>query len=73
MNAEATKKIAEMLRESSIGKRIRLISTTDPYTRLKPGDEGTIDFVDDAGTVFAKWDNGSSLGMVFQEDRWEFC
>lgn len=73
MHKEATMVIVEMLRETAIGKRIRLVSTTDPYTNLKPGDEGTVDFVDDAGTVFAKWDNGSSLGMVFQEDRWEFC
>ena len=73
MNKEATRVIVEMLRETAIGKRIRLVSTTDPYTSLKPGDEGVVDLIDDAGTFFAKWDNGSSLGLVFQEDRWEFC
>lgn len=52
-----------------VGKRIRLIHTDDPYTELVPGDEGTIDFVDDAGTVFAKWDKGSGLGMVPGQDR----
>lgn len=73
MHKEATKVIVDMLKETAIGKRIRLVSTTDPFTDLKPGDEGTVDIVDDAGTVFAKWDNGSSLGLVFQEDRWEYC
>lgn len=73
MNREASKVVVEMLQDTAIGKRIRLLRTTDPYTSLKPGDEGTVDFVDDLGTVFAKWDNGSSLGLVFQEDRWEYC
>ena len=52
-----------------VGKRIRLIYTDDPYTELRPGDEGTIDFVDDAGTIFAKWDKGSGLGLVPGHDR----
>ena len=29
------------------GKRIELISTSDPYTNLRLGDLGTIDFVDE--------------------------
>ena len=52
-------------------RRVRLISTTDPYTRLNTGDEGTVIFIDDLGTVHVKWDNGSSLGLVAGEDRWE--
>ena len=52
-----------------IGKRVRLDFTSDPYTDLKPGAEGTVDFVDDTGTVFVKWDSGSSLGLVPGEDR----
>lgn len=27
---------------NEIGKRVRLVHTNDPYTRLKPNDEGTI-------------------------------
>lgn len=52
-----------------VGKRIRLIFTNDQYTDLAPGDEGTIDYVDDYGTIFAKWDNGSRLGLVPGHDR----
>lgn len=52
------------------GRRVRLISTTDPYTDLRYGDEGTIVLVDDLGTVHVSWDNGSSLGLVPHEDRW---
>lgn len=36
----------------------------DPYSDLEPGTFGTVDHVDDLGTVHVKWDNGSTLGMV---------
>lgn len=52
-----------------IGRRIRLDFTSDPYTKLQPGAEGEVVFVDDTGTVFVKWDSGSSLGLVPGEDR----
>ena len=54
------------------GKRIELISTSDPYTKLKPGDRGTVDFVDDMGTIHVNWDNGSTLGLVPGEDQYRF-
>jgi hypothetical protein len=52
-------------------KRIELISTTDPYTELKPGDRGNVDFVDDMGTIHIIWDNGSQLGLVPGEDQYK--
>jgi hypothetical protein len=54
------------------GKRIRFIYSSDMYTRLKRGDEGTIVLCDDVGTIHVRWDNGSSLGMIPGEDYWEF-
>lgn len=55
-----------------IGKRIRLTYTNDPYTNLKQGDKGVVNHVDDMGTLFVKWDNGSNLGLVSEAgDRWE--
>lgn len=54
-----------------IGKRVRLQFTNDPYTKLKAGDEGVADSVDDDGTLFVKWDSGSSLGLNSEfGDRW---
>lgn len=41
----------------------------DPYAKLKPSDLGTVDFVDDMGTIFVNWDSGSSLGVVYGVDR----
>ena len=43
------------------GCRVELISMDDPYSKLKPGDRGTVRTVDDTGTVFVRWDNGSGL------------
>jgi len=51
------------------GARVELVSMTDPYTKLKPGDIGMVDFVDDTGTVFIIWDSGSHLGAVYGEDE----
>ena len=33
------------------------------------GLRGTVTHVDDTGTVFAKWENNSSLGAVYGIDR----
>ena len=57
--------------DSDIGKRITLIFTSDEYTKLKPGDKGTIGFVDAVGTIFVIWDSGSLLGLVPGEDRYK--
>lgn len=53
-----------------VGDRVRLIYTNDPYTELRSGAMGTVDFIDDMGTVFVKWDDGSALGLLAGFDRW---
>ena len=57
--------------DSIIGKNIELIKTTDPYTELKPGDRGIVQFIDDIGTIHIKWDNGSTLGLIPGEDQYK--
>lgn len=49
-----------------VGDRVRLVRCDDPYTRLQPGELGTVRFIDDTGTVHVAWDSGSHLGMVFE-------
>lgn len=51
------------------GSRVELIQMDDPYSHLKPGDKGTVRLVDDTGTIFISWDNGSGLGIVYGVDR----
>lgn len=52
------------------GTRVELLSMDDPYSRLVPGDQGAVSFVDDMGTVHVNWDCGSSLGLVYGEDHY---
>lgn len=33
------------------GTRVALVKMDDPYTKLKPGDKGTVTGVDDMGTI----------------------
>lgn len=54
------------------GRRVRLISTTDPHTQLEPGAEGTVMFTDSVNTLHVAWDSGSRLGLVPDEDQWSF-
>ena len=51
------------------GTRVELVHTSDPYTKLQPGTKGTVEFVDDVGTIQISWDNGSGLGMIPGEDE----
>ena len=41
----------------------------DPYRDMPAGLIGTVDYVDDAGTIHVKWANGSTLGVVYGEDH----
>ena len=51
------------------GTRVVLVRMDDPYSKLRPGDQGTVSCVDDTGTVFVNWDCGSSLGAVYGVDE----
>jgi len=50
------------------GTRIRLLSMDDPYAPISPGTEGTVDFVDDIGTLHCIFDNGRTFGVIPGED-----
>lgn len=69
MNGFPRKEIVDIVKEQyPPGTRIALVSMDDPYSKLKPGDRGTVDLVDDTGTIFVSWDSGSGLGLVYGED-----
>ena len=52
------------------GTRVELILMDDPYDKkLKPGDRGTVVAVDDIGSVFVDWDNGSKLAAAYGVDE----
>ena len=52
------------------GKRVKCIKMNDPEP-IEPNEMGTIDTVDDMGTIHVVWDNGRRLGLVREEDQYE--
>ncbi len=66
MRPEVLKHIRE---QYPVGCTVEIIEMCDPYRDMPAGLRGTVTHVDDTGTVFADWENGSTLGAVFGEDR----
>ena len=63
------RKMVNFIKEQySPGTRIRLNAMDDPYAPILPGTEGEVDFVDDEGQIFMKWDNGRTLPLIPGED-----
>lgn len=63
--------LENLRKEYPAGTRVKLVKMDDPYTRMKPGELGTVRFIDDTGTIHVGWDCGSSLGIVYGEDECE--
>lgn len=53
------------------GSRVRLVESRDAVSPIPAGSEGTVEFIDDLGTIFVDWDSGRSLGLIPGEDRFE--
>lgn len=65
MNTIMSKEQARRIRAAyPVGTRIVLIDMDDPYTKLRPGDKGTVMGVDDAGQIMMQWDSGSRLSLI---------
>ena len=60
--------VARLREQYPEGTWVELISMNDPHTTIRPGDKGRVSLVDDTGTIFVDWDNGSGLGIVYGED-----
>lgn len=60
--------IERLRKEYPKGCRVEFLHMDDPYSKLKPGDKGTVTGVDDIGTIHVSWDCGSSLGVAYGED-----
>lgn len=62
--------IAKIKETFSPGIKIKLINMDD--VQAPPTDTiGVVDFVDDAGTIHMKWENGSTLGIIYGLDEFE--
>lgn len=54
-------------REFPAGTRVEVIQMDDPQSP-PVGTLGTVEGVDDAGSIMVHWDNGSGLSVVFGID-----
>ena len=52
------------------GMRVEKVAMDDPQP-IERGTRGTIEYVDDAGTIHVKWDNGRILGIVPDVDEFK--
>ncbi len=51
------------------GTRVELVRMDDPLDPVPAGTRGTVVFVDDLGQIHMNWDNGRTLAIVPQRDR----
>lgn len=67
-NRELTsKEVAEIQLNYTPGTRILLNHMEDQWA-VPSGTRGTVEYVDDAGQIHPKWDNGRTLAIVPQVD-----
>lgn len=52
------------------GTKIKIIAMKDDYP-VPSGTKGTVDFIDSEGQIHMKWDNGSSLALIYEYDEFE--
>lgn len=52
------------------GRRVECLECADRYAPLPRGVQGTVQCVDDAGTLLVDWDNGRRLGLIPGVDRY---
>jgi hypothetical protein len=60
--------VAALRKQYPEGTRVELVWMDDPYTSLPVGTQGTVEHVDDMGTIHITWDTGSRLGAAYPED-----
>ena len=64
-----SREIIKSLRtEFPVGARVEILKMND--VQAPPmGTLGTVTGIDDLGTIHVHWDNGSSLGVAYGEDK----
>ena len=63
-------KIEMIKNKYPVGTRIKLNYMDDNYS-VPRGTCGTVEYVDDEGQIGMKWDNGSSLSLIYGVDSFE--
>lgn len=64
-----------MMNKTNTGRRVELVHSSDPYTQLRAGSQGTVKYQRYDGfsnTTSIAWDDGSTLMMIEGEDHFKF-
>ena len=61
--------VEKLRRQYPPGTKIKCIHMNDDCHPVPDGTLGTVQFVDDTGTIHVGWKNGSSLGLIPGEDQ----
>ncbi len=68
MNVPSREIIKQLREQYPVGQRVELVRMDDP--QAPPiGTKGTVQGVDDIGSIMVSWDTGSSLSVAYGEDR----
>lgn len=59
--------VERIRRQYPVGTRVELVKMDDAQAPA-PGTKGTVEGVDDTGSLLMHWDNGSGLNVVYGED-----
>ncbi len=70
-NFPPREEVERMKKMYPVGTRIELLQMQDPYAAIESGMQGTVEHVDDIGTLHMKWDNGRTLGIIPGEDNFK--
>ena len=68
MIAPSREQVEALRKQYPVGTRIELLEMDDP--QAPPiGTKGTVQGVDDIGSLMVSWDNGSNLNVAYRIDR----
>lgn len=62
-------RVERVKKEFPKGTRVECVHINDPFAPVYPGEKGTVDLVDDIGTIHVRWDSGRYLGAALGEDK----
>ena len=70
MKTITTNQLDLIRKQYPVGTIVKLILMEDVHAPKK-GTTGKVFYIDDTGTIHVKWENGSTLGILFGVDRIE--
>lgn len=62
--------IERLRKKYPVGTRIKLIYMDDVQS-IESGTKGTVELVDDGGNIHINWDNGRTLSLIENVDKFE--